>query len=490
MKFRSPEGVMTDAWHLNHNDRIHYFHLKTTDDQSELLPSVGHCYTDDLLHFTVCDDILPQLPKEEYPEDCLQKYTGCAITSKDGTHYIYYTMRNENEAQKIGVALTKDLENFTLCQKNPVLVPDSEIFYYGDGSGYEDCRDMLVVEDEKTGVYYGYFAAMVKEGERKFGAIGVAKSCDLINWGEQTIAFKCDFDGAVEVPDVFCIDGKWYLTMLTHSCFGSRYIFSDKNVLSGTLYAVADSPEGPFFLGEDNVFIGGTHESGYTCRSFDYKGEKYLSYIDKSQYGWSISLPKTIKVVENNLRPCYTAILEKLRKRIIVSDLSQAKLEKQPSTCFWHLGSGEVLAENDKVMLKCRENSFQTYMIEKSENQGAEIVFDITLYDSEGGAVIETTDANGKKMRYFAVASVTDKSFSVYKGATNFSPFCKRYYNFESATANNIRIFAFDGIIEVYVNDLLLIQNTFESGEEIKVGLYSGLGNCVLENFSVYELDL
>jgi len=487
MKHRSTEGMMTDAWHLNHKDRIHYFHLKTTIDQSGYIPSVGHLYTDDLLTFTVCEDILHILPKEQYPEDCLPKYTGCAFTSPEGIHHIYYTMRNSNEAQKIGLTLSEDLESFHLYENNPVLVPDPEVFFYGDGKQYEDCRDMLVVYDEKTKKYYGYFAAMAEENERKYGVIGVAESEDLINWCNQDIAFQCEFDGIIEVPDVFFMDGKWYLTMLTHACFGAKYIFSDRNVISGTVYAVSDTPKGPFVFGEDNVFIGGTFNSGYTCRSFDFKGKKYLSYIDKSNYGWSISLPKEIKVVNGNLRPCYTPILEKLRKRTVVSDLLKNMLIKQSSTCFWNLGKGEIVEENGKLLLESYHRSFQSYMIDAESVLGAEISYSFVLEHSEGGIVIEITDENGGIHRYLAVASIIEKEFILYTDL-QFGVLYKRKFDFENNTEYTARIFVYDGTIEIYINDMLLIQNSFETKNSVKVGVFCGNGKFTINDFCMYEL--
>ena len=487
MKHRSTEGAMTDAWHLNHNDRIHYFHLKT-DEQFKNLPGVGHLYTDDLLTFTVCDDILPILPEDQYPEDCLAKYTGCAFTSPDGIHHIYYTMRNKYEAQKIGLCMSDDLETFRLYDNNPVLVPDSKVFFYGDGKQYEDCRDMLVVYDEKSKKYYGYFAAMAEENNRKFGVIGVAESDDLINWCNQDIAFKCDFDGTIEVPDVFFMDGKWYLTMLTHASFGAKYVFSDRNVVSGTIYAVSNSPKGPFLLNEDNVFIGGTYNSGYTCRSFDFKGKKYLSYIDKSNYGWSISLPKEIKVVNGNLRPCYTPILEKLRKGKIVSALTKNMLIKQPSTCFWKLGNGDIIEECGKLTLKTYNHSFQSYMINVGGVQGAEISYSFTLNNSEGGAVIEITDDNGNAQRYLAVADTTEKEFILYSDIS-FNVLYKRKFDFENDTEYTARIFVYDGTIEIYINDMLLIQNSFDTRGCVKTGIFSGNGDCSFKDFCVYELQ-
>lgn len=93
MKYKGSYFDMWDTWYLNVNDTIHGFHLKSHSGENW---NVGHVYTKDLLHFYKMRDILEILPKEKYPDDCLGKYTGCAV-EKDGVYYLYYTMRNENK---------------------------------------------------------------------------------------------------------------------------------------------------------------------------------------------------------------------------------------------------------------------------------------------------------------------------------------------------------------------------------------------------------
>lgn len=49
---------------------------------------MGHVYTKDLLHFHKMRDVLETLPEEQYPDDCLGKFTGCAV-EKDGTGPVF-----------------------------------------------------------------------------------------------------------------------------------------------------------------------------------------------------------------------------------------------------------------------------------------------------------------------------------------------------------------------------------------------------------------
>ena len=85
MKYKGSYFNMWDAWYLNHGETVHAFHLKFHAGDNW---NVGHVYTKDLLHFHKMRDVLETLPEEQYPDDCLGKFTGCAV-EKDGTYYLF-----------------------------------------------------------------------------------------------------------------------------------------------------------------------------------------------------------------------------------------------------------------------------------------------------------------------------------------------------------------------------------------------------------------
>lgn len=482
MKYKGKDYQMCDAWFLNVQDRIHSFNLKLAGSTDNL--SVAHSYTDDLLHFINCADILEPLKNDNLPQDYLDKWTGCGYTAPDGTHYIYYTMRNKYESQKIGVALSKDLENFELYSGNPVLVPDKNIFDYSGSDGIkEDCRDMIVVFDDKSQKYYGYFASMARVDGRLKGVIGVAESEDLLNWSNQSIAYIPRFDGVIEVPDVYFLDGKWYLTVLTHSCFGAKGNFSDSNIQSGTIYASADTPLGPFSEGEDNVFIGGTNESGYTCRTFMYKGKRYVMYIDKSKNGWAVSLPKEVMVVDGNLRPCYTDILKQMRKNTAFENLCEKSLKKESCSVAWELGNAEAQNVENGVRICTNDYSYQCFRLDTDAVTSAELEFDIMLNCKESGVII---NSGGKD--YILTANTKENTLTLYNNLLDYYVVCKRYYNFEKSKEYNFRVILLEGQVEVYVNDVLVMQNAFET-EDMKFGFVVGCGESIYKNFKIYELE-
>lgn len=481
MKYKGKDYEMCDAWFLNVNDRIHSFNLKLPGSTEDL--SVAHSYTDDLLNFHRCDDILQPLKNETLPEDYLDKWTGCGYTAPDGTHYIYYTMRNKYESQKIGVAFSKDLENFEIYKNNPVLVPDKNVFWYTGKEGIkEDCRDMIVIFSEKDKKYYGYFAAMAKTDGRLTGVIGVAESEDLLNWSNQSIAYVPRFDGVIEVPDVYYLNGKWYLTVLTHSCFGAKGGFSDSFVQSGTIYAVSDSPYGPFVEREDNVFIGGTNESGYTCRSFLYKGKRYVMYIDKSKNGWAVSLPKEVKVVDGNLRPCYTDILKQMRVGAAFCGFKKENLQKQSCSVAWELGN--AVAENleNGVVFKTNDFSYQGFMLKSDSYTAAEVEFRVDLNCKESGIIINSGGKN-----YIVTANTKEKTLTLYENLLDYYTVAKRSFDFLKKQDYHFRVILLEGQIEVYIDDVLVMQNSFET-KDMRFGFVIGCGESFYKDFKIYKL--
>ncbi|MBE0697053.1 MAG: glycoside hydrolase family 68 protein, partial [Anaerolineaceae bacterium] len=289
-----PQGMsMWDTWGIAHGGAAHMFYLqfygkdstRDTNDANWL----GHAVSPDLLHWE--DKGLSIGPGPAGGAEDMQPWTGCVVEHAS-TFYFFYTMRSTSDqgyGQKIGLATSADLQHWTRYAGNPLLVPDDRYYV-----SYEhplpkntvDCRDMVIIPNPNGSGWLGYFAARVKASPAaqtlaaqpavaqtlaaqpavaQTAAIGLARSNDLIHWEQLPPAFVPGNISAIEVPDVFFLDGRWYMTCLTGNRYGNRGIFSDPSVILGTIYAVADQAEGPYhMLPGDNVLLGGQTHSGYT----------------------------------------------------------------------------------------------------------------------------------------------------------------------------------------------------------------------------------
>jgi hypothetical protein len=102
----------------------------------------------------------------------------------------------------------------------------------------------------------------------------------MVNWEQRDPVFVPGNMACVEAHDVFYLDGRWYLTCLVGHGYGNRGFYSDPYISKGTIYAVSDSPFGPFReLEDDNVLIGGG--CGYSCKSLTFKGKRYLIFTQR-----------------------------------------------------------------------------------------------------------------------------------------------------------------------------------------------------------------
>lgn len=499
MKYRGNQTNMWDAWFLNVEGRVHAFHLQLPRKECTLPPeecqAVGHIYSDDLIHWTRCQSILPPLFDQD-ERDYHQKFTGCA-DQIDGKYIIYYTMRDkERGSQRLGAAISKDLINFSLYENNPVIVPDDKILIgFKNLKKYDwnivDCRDLITVKCNEDGLYYGYFAAAADVG-RKYpvGVIAVAVSDDLINWRNQSIVYIPRQNGAIEVPDVYEIEGKWYLTTLNGTGYIGRYCGNDEYAVCCTTYAVADNPRGPFVDMEDNIFISGNVESGYTCRSVVKDGKRYLLYVDRSYGGGTLSLPKEIRVNEKGeLGAYYADILKSIRINTLISpgNMPEPEYKMLPQTSFaWRTFGGEWTKEDNKYICKTEKYDYQAIDFNRQAHS-IEAEAEFTINGFAGGFYVFTNEAERAKGYVFSIEP--EKNRLLLSTMHSFEFINARAFNFERNKKYKVKLIMIEGVCEVYVDNKLIMQCGIEMFENTSLGLFCDRGETVVKNLYLYELE-
>ena len=274
-RYKPREMYMWDTWRAEADGLMHMYYLQIRPDKTEAREDAGdwqgHATSPDLIHWTEHPYALG--PGPEGSIDQLQPWTGFALWH-EGKMYLYYTMRTYDE-QRIGLAISEDGGyTFERYKGNPVIVPDDR-WYISDRSvcGCIDCRDMCIVRDGDW--WIGYFATRIKGSSPSSTAcIGCARSKDLLTWEQLPPVFAPGKYACVEVPDVFYLNGKWYLTMLSSHGYGNRGFYDDPHITAATIYAVSDSPYGPFKeLKDSRILI--TDRGGYSCRSVMFRGKRY-----------------------------------------------------------------------------------------------------------------------------------------------------------------------------------------------------------------------
>ena len=161
-----------------------------------------------------------------------------------------------------------------------------------------DCRDMIVVRNPLGG-WFGYVVNR-RKGTNAFDSacIGLYVSKDLTHWESKGPCFTPQRHNVIEVPDVFKLGDRWYLTGQVGNGYGQANRWSDPNIYMATIVAVANKPEGLLKRSLDDFIVSGsdTH-CGPMCRTIERNGERLALF---SHFGGCNRLSMAMKLVETH----------------------------------------------------------------------------------------------------------------------------------------------------------------------------------------------
>lgn len=161
--------------------------------------------------------------------------------------------------QRVGVALSDDLEHWTRYGDKPVLDADPrwyEARVLDSSQPGVAWRDPCIVRDE-GGSFHAFLCARSASGPwAGRGAIAHAVSRDLLRWEVGPPLHVSDHYGFLEVPDVFRLEGRWFLVFSTAEWHGVRRAGEECLGASGIRYLVADRLEGPWREPARNLLLG------------------------------------------------------------------------------------------------------------------------------------------------------------------------------------------------------------------------------------------
>ena len=491
------EMSMWDAWFVEDRDWVHAFHLQKLAKQSSQAPGsadwIGHARSRDLVRWE-------QLPSALGPgaaggDDDMQPWTGCVV-AHEGTYYLYYTMRStasRGMKQRIGLATSADLMTWRRHGGNPIIEPD-ERWYVGYGKpldcGVVDCRDLVVVRDGDR--WLGFYATMRPAAEfSEMGTIACVESHDLIHWTHLPPAFAPGRYSVLEVPDVFELDGAWYMTCLAGHRYGNRGFFSDPNVGHGTIYAVSDRPEGPYLENHtDNVLIGST-VTGYSCRSIVYEGQRHLLYIQPGTDHDTLSPPMLVKAPSpGKLRLGWSDRQETFRKQSLVPSDGGGQVRLLAATSNWLQPSGTWTCSKGTYRGRCH-TGWQVVEV----GAGAallEVEVTVDLQDAFAAGIVFRCDCSRP------YCSPTDLAFLAEPGsqtvrATSLPVFgdpVVRVCALRPGSRVSLRLIVREEWFELYVDNILLLESFLEKPPAVSpgIGLLVDRGNATFSNLHAFQL--
>jgi len=216
-----------DPWFIDEGGIHHLFHLQADiaanfNRRNISNISIGHAISKDLVNWEQLPTVLKPGGVNEWDNKNL--WSGCAAR-KDNTFYIYYTGENSNPSvsniQKIGVAISKDLNIWTKYDKNPILEADPRYYQMDNNKNVLGnvgaWRDPFVFKDQYSDSRYMTISARENTKGIKYNAcVALAQSDDMINWNILPPIFSPGIYDEIEVTRIIYHNGYYYLFFTTY----------------------------------------------------------------------------------------------------------------------------------------------------------------------------------------------------------------------------------------------------------------------------------
>jgi len=304
---------MSDAWYFVDDNVVHMFYL-TQPLGTPGPPVVGHAVSDDLGRW---ERLAPALRTGSPGSwDDLRLCTGSVI-KRDDRYWLAYTGTNTTDSspeemwrtQRIGMAVSDDLLDWEKLPGNPVThagPPHYEEMSTGQRKMVH-WRDPFLFDDGDA-VYQLIFARRREGDIATRGTVALARSTDMRTWEVLPPLEHDRVAEEMEVPQVYRIDGRWYLVFCTLGRFLSPDFaqrFEGQIPERTNFSMVGDSPLGPFHIhGTGQIVRHGLDDYFYAAQLVNLRGKWYLLATVHDKEGERISDPVPVRADETGVHAC------------------------------------------------------------------------------------------------------------------------------------------------------------------------------------------
>jgi len=461
MLFQPPpdERVLWDAWLFPHAGEYHLFYQQKRAGERQTI-AVGHAITTDFVHWR---EVAPAyLRGEEGSWDHGPLRTGTTI----GAHGRFYLLNGaaEGHVDKVGVSISDDLLTWEKYPGNPVSVPDPR-WYESDpvtcAVGNVAWRDPCIFPDGD-----GFLALLCARGKSGpaggRGTVATLRSADLLRWETgPPLDVPAEF-AMLEVPDLFSLDGRWFLLHSTTPRFGTRFATGEPDLAAGTHVLWAERREGPYTRPPRDVLIGSpvALSSAWVCRTVDsplgrlaYYLNAYPEPLGGGPPRGSFGLPKGLATDERGLRLRYLPILEPFLGAPLAPPLAALDLtgeRERPGE--WHIADGvaEGLVAIGTSVLPLRAEATDLLLTARVTIEAGRAAGIGLRLDRYGYGIVVILDVRMGTIEIAEVALGTS-------GAV-WSTMARRSAALRPGVAADLRVIFLNEVIEVFLADDLLLS--------------------------------
>jgi len=277
---------VSDAWYFvdDNADTVHMFYLaQPLDDGS---PFVGHAVSRDLVGWR---RLAPALRTGSLGSwDDLRVCTGSVI-ERGGRYWMAYSatgtsdssLEEQHRVQRVGMAVSSDLVTWCKLPENPVMQSGAPQ-YEQMGSGQRRMvhwRDPFLL-DHGDAVYQLICARRIDGDPATRGTVALGRSADMRAWEVLSPIEHDRIAEELEVPQLYRIEGRWYLVFATCGRFLSTE-FAERfggQVPERTNFSmVGDGPFGPFRIcGTGQIVHHPPDAYFYAAQLVHLRGQWYL----------------------------------------------------------------------------------------------------------------------------------------------------------------------------------------------------------------------
>ncbi len=253
MTLRLDDHWMWDFWTADDGDTHHLFHLRAPrrlgdPDLRHFHATIGHATSPDLRTWTDHGVVLE--PGRGGSWDDLALWTGSVVAHPTHGWAMLHTACSRAEdglVQRIGLATSPDLHDWTPHPDNPVLEADPRWYERLDDHRWHDqaWRDPWVMSDPDGDGFHALVTARLPDGPTTgAGVIGLAWSRDLVDWEVRPPLTPPTGLGHLEVPQVVTVDDRHFLAF-SYDPDGLVPERRSPHVRAGSYLAPMDGPLGP-----------------------------------------------------------------------------------------------------------------------------------------------------------------------------------------------------------------------------------------------------